>query len=146
MKKYYGTKRITAEPMTKRGYKNYFNKPHELGEDKIDGYLIEYPADGHPNHPWHKGYISWSPKEVFEAEYQSTSAMNFGHALTELKESRKIAREGWNGKGLWIELQQPDVNSEMTHPYAFLNYSDGNKVPWVPSQTDMLANDWAVVE
>jgi hypothetical protein len=74
--------------------------------------------------------------------------MNFGKALHELKCGRRIAREGWNGKGLWLELQTPDEHSKMTLPYIYINYPDdakntpGARVPWLASQTDVLADDW----
>jgi len=77
--------------------------------------------------------------------------MNFSDALNELKEGNKIARSGWNGKGLWLELQLPDSNSKMTLPYVYINYpvdssnTPGARVPWLCSQTDMLAEDWEVV-
>ena len=48
--------------------------------------------------------------------------MDFGAALQELKRGNKVARSGWNGKGLSIELQTPDENSKMTLPYLFMNY------------------------
>jgi hypothetical protein len=80
-----------------------------------------------------------------------TSGMPFGAALEALKAGRRVARAGWNGKGLWLELQVPDANSKMTLPYAFLCYpmdaqnTPGSRVPWAPSQTDMLTNDWSVM-
>jgi hypothetical protein len=48
--------------------------------------------------------------------------MDFGEALKLLKQGKKVAREGWNGKGLWLELQKPDEYSKMTLPYVYLNY------------------------
>ena len=78
--------------------------------------------------------------------------MDFGKALAELKAGGKVARQGWNGKGLWLEMQRPDAFSKMTLPYVYLNYPDdaantpGARVPWLASQTDMLAEDWGVVE
>lgn len=78
--------------------------------------------------------------------------MTFGEALELLKKGRKIARKGWNGKGLWLEIQNPDGGSKMTLPYVYLNYPSGDKyhdgcrVPWLPSQTDMLEQDWVEVE
>ena len=77
--------------------------------------------------------------------------MDFGAALQELKRGNKVARSGWNGKGLWVELQTPDEHSKMTLPYIYINYPDdakttpGAKVPWLASQTDMLAEDWSIV-
>ena len=77
--------------------------------------------------------------------------MDFGSALNELKAGNKVQRTGWNGKGLWLEMQRPDAHSKMTLPYLYLNYPDdaqntpGSRVPWIASQTDMLAEDWRVV-
>ena len=70
--------------------------------------------------------------------------MHFGDALTLLKAGHKLERKGWNGKGMWVELQTPDAHSKMTLPYLFLNYPDGRTVPWLASQTDMLEDDWVV--
>ena len=80
--------------------------------------------------------------------------MNFGQAIEALKEGKKVAREGWNGKGIFIELQIPDENSKMTHPYIFIDTTGldtqntkapKNRVPWLASQTDMLSEDWQIV-
>lgn len=77
--------------------------------------------------------------------------MSFGAALNILKNGGKIARTGWNGKGMWVNLQVPDEHSKMTEPYMYLNYPvdtltpNGRRVPWVPSVTDVLANDWYTV-
>lgn len=81
-------------------------------------------------------------------EQQTT---DFGVALYMLKRGHKVQRIGWNGKGMWLELQVPDEHSKMTLPYVFLCYpsdaqnTPGARVPWQPSQTDMLANDWRKV-
>ncbi|MEO0037327.1 MAG: hypothetical protein RIQ59_538 [Bacteroidota bacterium] len=81
--------------------------------------------------------------------------LNFGDALKALKHGHKVARNGWNGKGIFIELQIPDTNSKMTHPYIFIdttglqtNNPDApkNRVPWLASQTDMLSEDWNIVQ
>lgn len=77
--------------------------------------------------------------------------MNFGSALEALKAGMKVSRTGWNGKGLWLELQVPDDHSKMTLPYVFMSYpadaqnTPGARVPWLASQTDMLADDWGLV-
>jgi hypothetical protein len=68
--------------------------------------------------------------------------MNFSLALALLKEGRAVARSGWNGKGMWIKVQFPDANSKMTLPYIYMKTVDNNRVPWLASQTDILANDW----
>ena len=77
---------------------------------------------------------------------------DFGQALLMLKEGHKVYRHGWNGKGLWLELQVPDEHSKMTLPYIYINYpsdainTPGARVPWLASQTDLLANDWYGME
>lgn len=80
--------------------------------------------------------------------------MNFGQAIEALKEGKLVAREGWNGKGIFIELQVPDEFSKMTSPYIFIDttglQTDNSKapksrVPWLASQTDMLAEDWVII-
>jgi hypothetical protein len=70
--------------------------------------------------------------------------MNFGDAISALKEGKRVSRTGWNGKGMWLELQVPDAHSKMTLPYVYLNYPRA-RVPWLASQTDMLAEDWGIV-
>jgi len=78
--------------------------------------------------------------------------MDFGSALNFLKAGGRVARSGWNGKGLWLELQRPDAHSKMTLPYIYMSYPDdakttpGARVPWLASQTDMLSDDWMIVE
>lgn len=81
--------------------------------------------------------------------------MNFGQAIEALKEGKRVARKGWNGKGIYLELQVPDEHSKMTLPYIYIVTSrlettnpDAPKgvVPWLASQTDMLSDDWVVVE
>ena len=73
MKRYVGTKYLFAKPMTRSEYNNYRgwslpeNEKH-LANDL--GYLVEYENGGGPNHPNHVGYISWSPKQVFEDTYK----------------------------------------------------------------------------
>jgi len=77
--------------------------------------------------------------------------MSFGDALRELKAGGRVARKGWKGKGSFLELQEPDENSKMTAPYIYINttglQTDNDAapkslVPWLASQTDMLAEDW----
>jgi hypothetical protein len=72
--------------------------------------------------------------------------MNFGEAIIALKAGKKVARAGWNGKNMSLELQNPDAHSKMTLPYIFMNTVHGGRVPWLASQTDMLSEDWATVE
>lgn len=81
--------------------------------------------------------------------------LTFGEAIRNLKTGKKVARKGWNGKGIYLELQTPDEHSKMTLPYIYIvtnglvtDNPDAPKgvVPWFASQTDMLATDWVIVE
>lgn len=71
---------------------------------------------------------------------------DFSYALGCLKLRMKVTRTGWNGKGMSLELQTPDEHSKMTLPYIFMNTADGNRVPWLASQTDLLSVDWEITE
>lgn len=68
--------------------------------------------------------------------------MDIGRMLVELKQGQPMTRRGWNGIGMSIELQVPDEHSKMTLPYIYMNTVTGDKVPWLASQTDILAVDW----
>ena len=86
---------------------------------------------------------------------------DFAVALRELKLGSKVARSGWNGKGMFIflvpgstfKVNRPPllgIYSEGTeikyHAHVDMKTADGQVVPWLASQTDLLANDWSVVE
>ena len=75
-----------------------------------------------------------------------TGGLTFGDALSLLKRGTKVARAGWNGKKMWLALQVPDENSKMSLPYIYMKTADDKVVPWLASQSDMLAEDWGVVE
>ncbi len=87
--------------------------------------------------------------------------MDFGVALSHLNEGRKLARIGWNGKGMFIYLVPgstfsvnrpplmgiyPEGTPISYRPHIDMKAADGSCVPWVASQTDILADDWEVVE
>ncbi|EKR4921313.1 DUF2829 domain-containing protein [Escherichia coli] len=152
MQQYIGIKRINAISMTRAAYnelRGWTLPDDENGDD--DGYLVEY-LDSQANTARFSGYVSWSPKEVFARAYRQIDDMTFGLAIEALKKGHKVARTGWNGKGLWLELQQPGEYSKMTLPYIFMSYPDdakttpGARVPWLASQTDVLAEDWVLVD
>jgi len=71
--------------------------------------------------------------------------MDFGWAIERLKQGSKVYRTGWNGKGMYLELQKPDTHSKMTLPYIYIKTIQGDLVPWLASQTDMLAEDWTTL-
>lgn len=70
----------------------------------------------------------------------------FEQALSALKCGQRVARAGWNGKGMWLNMQVPDAGSKMTLPYIYMSTVAGNLVPWICSQTDMLSNDWEIIQ
>ena len=166
----YGTKAILAAPMTRQEYNDYRGWTLPADENGDDaGFLVEYLDGGKSNHENHAGYISWSPKEVFENAYKASGEMTFGHAIEALKSGRKVARKGWNGKGMWLALSGPTGPREISHDkfwsphnrdYAFENGGSALVLPcitmktadnmilmgWLASQTDMLAEDWEIVE
>lgn len=163
MQQFVGTKTILAKPMTRQEYNNYRGWELPADEDGSDtGWLVEYPYDETvvPNHENHCGYISWSPDTVFEAAYKASGSMNFGHALEILKAGGRVARAGWNGKNMFIFLVNGStftVNREPLlsilgegtqvdyHGHVDMKTADGTIVPWLCSQTDMLAEDWGIV-
>lgn len=69
-----------------------------------------------------------------------------GWAIKQMWAGHKVTRDGWNGKGQWLALQVPDEHSKMKKPYIYISPVDGELVPWLASQTDILALDWSVVE
>lgn len=86
--------------------------------------------------------------------------MTFSEALSEIKSGNRVARSGWNGKGMFIFLVPgstfvvnrppllgiyPEGESINYHAHIDMRTADGTIVPWLASQTDMLANDWAIV-
>lgn len=150
MKRYIGTKIIEAEPAYKVDGKTVqpTDWPVPEGSKAEEGYAVRYPD----------GYMSWSPKEVFEEAYRQTDAMPFGLAIEAVKKGKRISRAGWNGKGQYVELATgigyvgPDgktVNTEHAaignKALAFVGTS-GVQMGWLASQADMLAEDWQIVE
>jgi hypothetical protein len=119
--------------------------------DGVLGYKVVYPD----------GYVSWSPPEAFEEAYRLSGEMNFGHALEMLKRGHKVARAGWNGKGMFLFLVPgstfkvnrppllgiyPEGTEVNYHAHIDMKTADGQVVPWLCSQTDALAEDWCLVE
>ena len=161
-KTYIGTKVIHALPMTRQAYNDYRGWQLPDNEDGADdGYLVEYVDGGKANDPRHAGYISWSPKDVFERAYRPVENMSFGLAIEALKAGKKVARAGWNGNGMFLflvpgstfKVNRPPLmgiypeGTEINYcPHIDMKTADGKVVPWLASQTDVLAEDWAVVE
>ena len=86
--------------------------------------------------------------------------MDFGQAVRLLKQGKRLTRAGWNGKGMFLFLVQgsafqvnrppllgiyPEGTEINYHAHIDMRTADGQIVPWVASQSDMLAEDWQVV-
>lgn len=158
---YIGTKIIKAEAMTRAAYNTFRGwalPADENGED--EGYLVEYLDGGKPNVPTHAGYVSWSPKAQFDAAYRATDALPFGLAVEALKKGAKIARNGWNGKGMFVYLVPGNSYPAQTgaaksyfgensivpyKPYIAIKGVDETVSTWAPSIGDTLADDWVIV-
>lgn len=126
MNVYYGTKRINAEPHEKDGNR---------------GYRVVYED----------GYKSWSPQTTFEACYRQSGEMTFGHALQALNEGRRVARAGWNGPGQFL-IRDPGTTIVLNgkhleyHAHIDIHTAQGTVAPYSASSTDILADDWGIVE
>lgn len=68
--------------------------------------------------------------------------MDFQQALSAIKQGQRVQRSGWNGVGMHVQLQHPDAHSKMSLPYIYMTTVQGDLVPWLASQTDILAEDW----
>lgn len=107
-----------------------------------DGYEVKYDT----------GYLAWSPKSVFDEAYRPIKGLSFSIALEMVKKGKSIQRSGWNGAGLVVKAQLPDENSKMSLPYLYIEYpltaktTPGARCPWLASQTDIMADDWSVIE
>jgi len=162
MRTYIGTKVIKATPMTRLAYnqlRGWALPADENGDDA--GYLVEYTDGGKPNLAGYDGYVSWSPKAQFQGAYRETAGLTFGLAIEAMKKGAKVARAGWNGKGMWLRIFVPfaDKQFQITEHAADPRYGDSGTlipwigmrtatnqfVPWLASQTDMLAEDWLCV-
>lgn len=181
MNKYVGVKVLEhAEPMTRIAYNEF--RGWKLPEGEDEGYLVVYNNDGESNTIKYKGYVSWSPKKQFEEGYilldddckitqsefketiedaiycEKLEEFDFGVAVSMLKTGHKMGRKGWNGKGMWLEIQTPYEHSKMTRPYLYhvskkgstnhygADVKDIERTPWLPSNSDILSSDWVIVE
>ena len=168
MKTFVGTKFVNAKPMTRKEYNDFRNWKLPADENGADeGFLVEYQHGGVSNTIEYKGYVSWSPKAVFEKEYQPNGKLSFSAALKALKLGHKVMRNGWNGKGLslvlkrgiqavntavsnvqgvsWDLIDMGDVGITTRLPHIEIYYGDGTHCAWLASATDMLADDWQII-
>jgi len=93
MKKYILCHIVDAMPMTRGEYNTHRGWEMPANENAADkGYYIVYPD----------GYVSWCPKAQFEAAGRPIDGMTFGQAIEAMKQGKKVARRGWNGKGMFF--------------------------------------------
>lgn len=162
MKLFIGTKVLNAKPMSRGEYNALRGWPMPDDENPDDaGYLTDNGA----------GHLQWQPKDVFEDAFSPFDGMDFGMALAALKLGKKVARKGWNGNGMWLALS-PGVAALYAEEFwagpnrefALANGGSAEVLPcitmktvnahgreailmgWLASQTDMLCNDWVIVE
>jgi hypothetical protein len=161
MRKYLGVKVVTAEPMTRdEAGKSGLIRDYNENDENCEGYKVVYED----------GYESWSPKTVFEKAYRGIDGLTFGDALEALKNGKKVSRKGWNGKGMFLWLKPATtVKSEWCKDEFLKNLVDENGgeilglgtvcmythdstgrkailTGWLASQSDMLSEDWEIVE
>ena len=81
--------------------------------------------------------------------------LSFGEAISAMNNGFAVSRKGWNGKGIFIRIQFPDEHSKMSSPYIYIDTTGletdnpnapKSLVPWLASQTDMLSEDWGIVD
>lgn len=155
MEQYIGTKIVKAEQArrcTFLGGKTVYACIDELvpaGCKVEEGYRVEYED----------GYRSWSPKDVFEKAYRETTGMNFGLAIEAVKMGMRVARRGWNGKDMYVFLADSVEFTTMADMSEFgndevyvsdllvLRTAQKTLQPgWLATQSDILADDWYIVE
>ena len=149
--KYIRMHQVEAEPMRYGEYCEKWPNAKRANMEcrpEDEGYVVHYPD----------GYVSWCPKAQFEAAGRPCDGMTFGMAVEAMKRGKKVARKGWNGKGMWLLLGHDitftaSVNSsdeeksfEVMKSIVMRTAQDNFIVGWLASQTDMLAEDWEIVE
>lgn len=107
-----------------------------------------------------KNKVRWFVSNQINKILSVAPTFGFEHAIRFLKEGKKVARIGWNGKGMWLVLSEPIerpksgyssyINGSKdpipTLPFIVMKTATNEFVPWLASQTDMLAEDWMVLE
>jgi len=99
--------------------------------------------------------------EAHGCAYEKEKGMRFGDVINGLWVGKKFARNGWNGKGMFIYLVEGSTfavnrppllgiysrGKEISYrPHIDMQTADGQCVPWVASQSDILADDWWVAQ
>lgn len=146
-KTYIGVKIVDARPMTllehniDRGEVEF---AHEDDDLHTPGYQVRYET----------GYISWSPKEPFEAANREAESgyMAFGMAVEAAKKGRLVARRPWLiedfmfiGPHAQAMLSGPDCDG-IQSPYLSLAMGDQVQLGWLPGHDDILSDDWIICQ
>ena len=131
--KYLGVKILDAEPMSEASFINNV-KNEDVPQSCLcrDGYKVTYED----------GYVSWSPKEVFEKAYRPINGITFGLAIEALKQGKKVARTEWIGKNAYLLLIHGDEQLSCIVIHKVNNILDR----WLPDETSIFAEDWMIVE
>jgi len=151
-------------------FKKYMRKGLSEMRPYVQGEDISHVSVADVDTPSVGGMIARNPKNhddqwYVAAEYFADNLTeiipNFEFALIQLKQGKRVARSGWNGKGMFLFLVQGSTfqvnraplnqfyeeGTEVNyHAHIDMRTADGTIVPWLASQTDMLAEDWEVVE
>lgn len=153
---------VFATPMTRQAYNDLRGWTLPDDEDGDDaGYLVERQHDGlAANHHAFKGHISWMPDVLFHRVYRD-KGLDFGGAVNALKRGKRVTREGWNGKGMFLFLVPgstfsvnrapllgiyPEGTQINYQPHIDMKTAQDTVVPWLASQSDVLAEDWMILE
>lgn len=212
MKRFNALKKVTAKPMTRQKYndlRGWELPENEYGND--EGFLT-VDINGASNVDGYSGYVSWTPKAMFDDQFYAADEQpvgvkctaptdpdheltddevatlasgmalcdcadfaqfggdcpikegdefDFGSAIYLLEAGKKVARAGWNGKGMFLyyvpaasyPMQRNNLktmggefadNMVPYGAYLAMKTAQGNVVPWLASQTDVLAKDWCL--
>lgn len=156
--KYIGVKIVDAVPMSIGIAQSLkYKTGYTIGVG--DGYEVTYLD----------GYKSWCPKATFDEANRPCDALSFGHAIEALKLGKRVCRRGWNGKNMFLFLLPANdgiPTSCITDPAlravvesevggntfdalgSIRMFTADKKVltGWLASQTDMLADDWMIID
>lgn len=113
-----------------------------------EGYIV--PIRDNPGSPILKGENLWMSATVFENSFIKNGEFSFSFALEALKQGFDVARSGWNGKDMYITIIKAGNAAHRGLPMqdclALKNNRSEIQPGWVPSQGDVLANDWRIVK
>lgn len=131
-----------------------WDPPRERGPSVLEGLIVTPPTEELLARidRAERGEEEMEPKMEPNEKPTATTPMSFGDALAALKAGKRVARTGWNGKGMWLVLVEPEAlisclgpDELLQLPWIGMKTADECFVPWLASQTDLLAEDWVEV-